>query len=186
MAPKDWTEDRIALLRRHWGTDKTAREIAEMIGMSRNAVIGKAQRLGLGSGPPPPTKRAERLLGSPRKRRQAQVEAARMVLLAQCAGGAAAVAASRAAPLAGSPKLAAVPTRRITMSELTEHACRYPYGDRPSELMFCGRAVMERDGRPASYCPDHEARCYVPPDNRRPGNPHTGRKRGRLSLAIPT
>lgn len=42
-----WTAEKIAVVKRHWG-DKSASEIAEMIGsMSRNAVIGKAHRLGL-------------------------------------------------------------------------------------------------------------------------------------------
>lgn len=45
-----WTPDKIAIVKRHWG-DKTAREIGELVGKSRNAVLGKVQRLGL-SGPP--------------------------------------------------------------------------------------------------------------------------------------
>jgi hypothetical protein len=41
-----WTEDRIAILRRDWG-NKLAANIADELGCSRNAVIGKAHRLGL-------------------------------------------------------------------------------------------------------------------------------------------
>ena len=52
-----WTEERVALLRQLWGSGKSASEIAEMIGgVSRNAVIGKAHRLGL-SGRPSPIKK---------------------------------------------------------------------------------------------------------------------------------
>ena len=52
-----WTDDRVALLRQLWGSGKSASEIAQMIGdVSRNAVIGKAHRLGL-SGRPSPIKR---------------------------------------------------------------------------------------------------------------------------------
>jgi GcrA cell cycle regulator len=42
-----WTEERIETLKKLWGS-KTAAEIAEELGgVTRNAVIGKANRLGL-------------------------------------------------------------------------------------------------------------------------------------------
>ena len=44
----DWTERRVALLTQAWREGKTASRIAEMLGgISRDAVIGKAHRLGL-------------------------------------------------------------------------------------------------------------------------------------------
>lgn len=43
-----WTEERIEKLKNLWGSGKTAAEIAEDLGgVTRNAVIGKANRLGL-------------------------------------------------------------------------------------------------------------------------------------------
>ena len=43
-----WTPETVELLRKLWGSGKTASQIAEIIGgISRNAVIGKANRLGL-------------------------------------------------------------------------------------------------------------------------------------------
>lgn len=43
-----WTDERIATLRKLWREGLTASQIARMIGgMSRNAVIGKAHRIGL-------------------------------------------------------------------------------------------------------------------------------------------
>lgn len=59
-----WTEDKVDLLRQLWGSGKSASEIAEIIGgMTRNAVIGKAHRLGL-SGRPSPIKRRKRVEAS--------------------------------------------------------------------------------------------------------------------------
>ena len=50
----NWTEDRTATLKRLWAEGKTATEIAaELGGTSRNAVIGKAHRLGLEARPSP-------------------------------------------------------------------------------------------------------------------------------------
>ena len=41
-----WTAEMVAVVKRHWG-NKSAREIGDMIDRNRNAVIGKAHRLGL-------------------------------------------------------------------------------------------------------------------------------------------
>jgi GcrA cell cycle regulator len=49
-----WTEERIERLKAMWSDGKTASQIAdELGGVSRNAVIGKAHRLGLDSRPSP-------------------------------------------------------------------------------------------------------------------------------------
>lgn len=49
-----WTEERIATLSKMWEAGQTASQIAEALGgVSRNAVIGKAHRLGLQSRPSP-------------------------------------------------------------------------------------------------------------------------------------
>ncbi|WNO54758.1 GcrA family cell cycle regulator [Stakelama saccharophila] len=49
-----WTEERIATLTKMWESGNTASQIAEELGgISRNAVIGKAHRLGLKSRPSP-------------------------------------------------------------------------------------------------------------------------------------
>jgi GcrA cell cycle regulator len=49
-----WTDERIDKLRSLWGQGQTASQIAEELGgVSRNAVIGKAHRLGLESRPSP-------------------------------------------------------------------------------------------------------------------------------------
>jgi GcrA cell cycle regulator len=50
----NWTDERIATLTRMWESGATASQIAdELGGVSRNAVIGKAHRLGLKSRPSP-------------------------------------------------------------------------------------------------------------------------------------
>jgi len=49
-----WTDERIAALRELWAAGHSASEIAARLGgISRNAVIGKAHRLGLEARPSP-------------------------------------------------------------------------------------------------------------------------------------
>jgi len=54
MTPMSWNEERIATLTKMWEAGATASQIAdELGGVSRNAVIGKAHRLGLKARPSP-------------------------------------------------------------------------------------------------------------------------------------
>ena len=49
-----WTDDQISTLQRLWDAGLTASQIAEQLGtVTRNAVIGKAHRLGLAARPSP-------------------------------------------------------------------------------------------------------------------------------------
>ena len=61
-----WTDERIATLKKMWEGGSTASQIAdELGGVSRNAVIGKAHRLGLKSRPSP-VKAAEKKKPAPK------------------------------------------------------------------------------------------------------------------------
>ncbi|GAB5352660.1 GcrA family cell cycle regulator [Qipengyuania sp. 483] len=61
-----WTDERIATLKKMWEGGSTASQIAEELGgVSRNAVIGKAHRLGLKSRPSP-VKAAEKKKPAPK------------------------------------------------------------------------------------------------------------------------
>src|SRR5256885_9311186 len=56
-----WTEERIERLKKMWHDGSTASQIAdELGGVSRNAVIGKAHRLGLEQRPSPVKPREEK------------------------------------------------------------------------------------------------------------------------------
>lgn len=54
-----WTEDAVDILRTMWTEGRSAREIGERLGMTRNAVIGKANRLGLSHKAQPPAPKVE-------------------------------------------------------------------------------------------------------------------------------
>lgn len=68
----EWTEQRIDMLRKLWGQGQTASQIATLLGgVTRNAVIGKAHRLGL-TGRPSPIKREGAEAAAPRRKPAAQ------------------------------------------------------------------------------------------------------------------
>ncbi|WP_277978508.1 GcrA family cell cycle regulator [Sphingomonas phyllosphaerae] len=61
-----WTDERIDTLKTMWEAGQTASQIAEALGgVSRNAVIGKAHRLGLQSRPSPVTTKEEARAAGP-------------------------------------------------------------------------------------------------------------------------
>jgi GcrA cell cycle regulator len=57
IATMSWTDTQVDELRKLWSEPHTASQIGRMLGVSKNAVIGKAYRLGL------PPKRGERQRG---------------------------------------------------------------------------------------------------------------------------
>ena len=48
-----WTDDQVEELKRLWNEGLTTGEIGKALGVSKNAVVGKAHRLGLNSRPSP-------------------------------------------------------------------------------------------------------------------------------------
>ncbi|MEM7071676.1 MAG: GcrA family cell cycle regulator [Pseudomonadota bacterium] len=52
MVTTQWSEDRVKILKEMWKTGYSARQISQKLGgVTRNAVIGKANRLGLSQRP---------------------------------------------------------------------------------------------------------------------------------------
>ena len=153
----DWSSERIEQLRALWRDGLSASQIAAVLGgITRNAVIGKAHRLGL-TGRPSPIK--NRIAGQARPRPVRRPRAERV-------------------PAQRPPAVAATPVRRVepalppleledmpgaTILTLTDRICKWPIGDpRDPDFHFCGRVSAE--GLP--YCTDHARRAYQPPAKR--------------------
>lgn len=113
MTKQTWTDERVGLLKQMWGAGKTAAEIAQHLGggITRNAVIGKAHRLGLsGRISPISTKKIEKTHHVP----------------------------AAAAALIAEPVYEKSATS-VSMLELSEKTCRWPLGDpKKSGFHFCG------------------------------------------------
>ena len=152
-----WTDDRVAMLRELWTKGLSASQIAVQLGgVSRNAVIGKAHRLGLESRPSPIRGGG----GGSRSRRNRAISRAiearalRGTIADEEIGGEPAVSVP-GGKIMDQPL--APPARPI--SDVKE--CLWPIGD-PGEdgFGFCGRDAAH--GRP--YCADHCAVAYIRKD----------------------
>lgn len=52
-----WTPDRVSVLQKLWDEGKSTAEIGRQLGVTKNAVVGKAHRMGLPSRPSPISRR---------------------------------------------------------------------------------------------------------------------------------
>jgi GcrA cell cycle regulator len=140
--PSIWTPERIELLKSGFEAGLSCRQIADDIGVSRNAVIGKLSRLHLtrqktGEAPRPARKPAPKL--------QQQMLDLRY----------AAPPAADDAPIQSG--------HGCSLFELSEQKCRWPISTPGAEdFCFCGNTPVE--GLP--YCPGHTRLAY------RPGSRH--------------
>ena len=145
-----WTDDRIEMLKSHWEAGMTASQIAEALGqgVSRNAVIGKAHRLGL-EPRPSPVKVTEAAA--------AVIEA--VVAAAEGEGVTVAPVVAKAPPKRPARAPAAKPVKpaKTTLLDLSEKVCKWPIGH-PGEtdFHFCGKPAQAS----FPYCTEHCAIAY--------------------------
>ena len=155
-----WTLELEAVLRVHWADRKlSASSIAKIIGVTRNAIIGKAHRLGLESR----KKNAEpgQLI---EKRRQQPIHRRREPRPPQLK------VIGRRPP----PSMAHIKARHISLIDLKEGDCKFPYGDGP--FTFCGCKNRDVD---TPFCAEHCAIVYAP----RVDGPDPSKKKSEGDLA---
>lgn len=144
-----WTDTEEAYLRANWGQHVRTADIGAAIGKGKNAVIGKARRLGL-----PPLASGYKRPDVPMLRRKPQK--IRLVPKPPAPPRIAKPAPERASVVSmpPPPEIARV----AGVLDLEQHHCRWPVG-----TGYCGAHKL--DGR--SYCPGHHARATTrPPEPR--------------------
>jgi GcrA cell cycle regulator len=140
-ANNTWTDERIEGLKRGFAAGLSCRQIADDIGVSRNAVIGKLSRLGLTGAARDETPRLGRkpAPGQPAPRRQQQL-----------------LATVYEAPSEAAPVHSAEP---CSLLELSAQRCRWPISAPDADdVRFCGNTPL--DGLP--YCAGHTRLAYRP------------------------
>ena len=152
-----WTDDRVAMLRELWSKGLSASQIAVQLGgVSRNAVIGKAHRLGLESRPSP-------IRGGGSGSRSRRNRAISRALEAKALRGTMADEEIGGEPVLSNSgeKVVEQPLARPARPVSDVKDCLWPLGD-PGEdsFGFCGEDTAP--GRP--YCAKHCSVAYIRKD----------------------
>ncbi len=139
-----WTDTAISDLRRLWDEGHSTAEIGRRLGVSKNAVVGKAHRLDLPQCPSP-IRRGTHPARTPAPRPK--------VTLSMQMPPAASVRAAPALPLTPAPP----PVPSISCRRGLSQPCCWPLGEpgRPG-FRFCDAAAD--NGKP--YCAEHRALAY--------------------------
>ncbi|QPF87000.1 hypothetical protein IC762_12170 [Bradyrhizobium genosp. L] len=165
-----WPQARVDRLLALHGAKMSCIEIAEAIGISRSAVIGKLRRLGF-SKPAvrlTPEEKAAKLLArravdaKNKREKRASSKGTRIIRLVPASSHNNNLRILQTVQTEiGELRCAPVEPRNLTLLELAAGDCRYPYGD-GRDIVFCGHPI-----RKGSYCLAHAALVFVPPAIRR-------------------
>lgn len=172
-----WTDEKVSLLKDLWAKGMSADLIANRMGsgLTRCAVLGKVNRLGLSNRATTQRSKAKSCRRGA-KQAKANGKGWQSPAKAKPLGGTngaprlqygkpAAVRALDAEPLPATEELIIPLEERKTIQTLTECSCRWPIGDpQAAEFHFCGKNKVT--GLP--YCEFHARRAYQPVQPRRP------------------
>jgi len=147
-----WTTERIALLKNRIEAGLSCGQIAREIGVSRNAVIGKANRLGLS--------RFKSPVGQLERRGASKIARPRNVTQHRI------MRALRAKPHLTFAEVPGGSANRCSLFDLQQWHCRWPISDPGAEdFGFCGNNPV--DGLP--YCAARARMAYRPGTRERIG-----------------
>ena len=146
----NWSDERIGVLTRLWLQGVAVGEIAKELGVGRNAVVGKAHRLGLPAhrlGSPQHGKAFVKGANPSGKPRQTTPQKSGPVIVR------AALAPPAVPALPSMPDGSDIPAaQRCTLLQLKPGICKWPFGEPQSpDFFFCGGDAV--DGFP--YCAGH-------------------------------
>ena len=166
----EWAEEVISRLRDLWAEGHSTAEIGRRLGVSKNAVVGKAHRLDLPARPSPIRREGEAAPRQPRRNPMRQLEGPTLPPL-PCTRIIEPVAlAASPAPLAVTPRpLPVPPPMRVAPPPPPRPygrviTCCWPLGDPGTpNFRFCDDA--SEPGKP--YCAEHAKVAYVKVRDRR-------------------
>ena len=151
----DWTTEAIDQLRAYWAEGHSTAEIGRRMGISKNAVVGKAHRLNLPARPSPIRREAEGTAAAPRP-----AATPRRPVAAPAPAPVREAAPLRRletpAPVAVAPVPQAMVVRPFPRA--SARSCCWPLGEPGTpDFRFCTGNAMT--GKP--YCAEHASVAYV-------------------------
>jgi GcrA cell cycle regulator len=174
-----WNPTSIETLKKMRVAGHSSSQIAEAIGTSRNAVIGKAKRLGIpasidnlrkaGQGPKVTTSKRAPIdaftvasmvemfsEGHSHRAIASRLSVSRAAVGARLRSVGAVSTAPRIRAERACEPVDLPESRGLSIIDLGAHDCRFPTGEDDGTHLFCGALVKEK----SSYCPGHHAICY--------------------------
>lgn len=146
----DWSDDVIARLRTLWAEGHSTAEIGRRLGVSKNAVVGKAHRLSLAARPSPIRRAAEGAV--PKRAATKRVVGPTLPSMTPPAPAAA------VPPPSPAPALRAVSRPAVARTSSRLVNCCWPIGEPGTKsFRFCDGDSLP--GKP--YCREHAALAYV-------------------------
>lgn len=159
----EWTEEQIETLRRLWTEGLSTAEIGRRMGISKNAVVGKAHRLHLPARPSPIRRGGDGSTAAPRQARRTTRPAMPRASPLFTAVGARPAPLHAAAETQRTPA-PVVPMPRAEPLRTGNATCCWPIGEPGTPgFRFCGAPALV--GKP--YCAEHAAIAYVRVKDRR-------------------
>lgn len=149
-----WTDEAVEELKRMWDKGMTTGQIAKVLNVTKNSIIGKVHRLCL-TARPSPIKKSENSEDKKKTSKPAKVEKNKTKETpskpAKCV---------KKTPIE-EPQKPATPVieeTNIPLVKLDNHTCRWPIGDpKDEDFCFCGKRI--KTGQ--TYCEEHAAVAYV-------------------------
>jgi GcrA cell cycle regulator len=148
-----WTAERVELLKSRFEAGLSCSQIADDIGVSRNAVIGKLSRLNL---------TREKSEDAPRRVRRSAAKQGRARSVPRLQYQLLQTLYAEPEPLPDDGPIHSI--HCCSLLELSEERCRWPISTPGAEdFCFCGNTPL--DGLP--YCPGHSRIAYRPGSRQR-------------------
>jgi len=177
----EWAEETIVRLRELWSEGHSTAEIGRRLGVSKNAVVGKAHRLDLPARPSPIRREGERpppRSGTPRRLAGPTLPPLSSAALAGTALAGGGFAVGSVAPAVGLPPRPSVPVAprpapapRVALAAAPPPrpygrviTCCWPIGE-PGTRSFRFCDAQSVPGKP--YCEEHAQKAYVKLKDRR-------------------
>ncbi len=151
----EWSAEAIERLQALWAEGHSTAEIGRRMGISKNAVVGKAHRLNLPARPSPIRRDGEERVATPRVSTPRSTAPRPAAPRAPVAGPAPAAPVTLAAP---------APVVVRPFPRLSARNCCWPIGEPGTkEFRFCTSEALT--GKP--YCAEHASLAYVKARDRR-------------------
>ncbi len=170
-----WTDEKIKMLEQLWETGQSITQIGKALGMTRNAVVGKAHRIGLAKRASPIVRSDKPAAPKPApsvhhhaQHHAPQHHAPRQAASHGSGNGAASAPAAREpsanpgpashGPASEKPAQQLSAAMLAALTPTSGPRCKWPIGDpKSAEFDFCSKVALP--GKP--YCAEHCAQAYT-------------------------